>query len=137
MGAVRAALIGTLAVDRPAERIDHAAEQLAPHRHLEDAARGLDLIAFAQVLVVAEHHRADGVLLEVQRQAEGVSRELQHLAVAGIGQAVDARDAVGDRHDRADVARLRDGLEAFDPLLDEIADFACLDGHECFPGKLV
>src|SRR6185312_6282829 len=51
-----------LAVDRPAERIDHAPEELPAHGDLENAAGGLDLIAFAQVLVVAEHHRADGVL---------------------------------------------------------------------------
>jgi hypothetical protein len=125
----------TLAIDRPAKRIDHAAEELAAHGHLEDAAGGLDLIALAQVLVVAEHHRPDGILLEVQRQAEGVARELQHLAVTRVGQAVDARDAVGDRNDRADVACLRDGLEALDPLLDEIADFTCLDGHWYFPGR--
>src|SRR5487761_1494839 len=126
---------GTLAVDRPAERIDDAAEELSSHGHFEDTTGGLDLIAFAQVDVLAEHYRADGILLEVQRQAKGVARELQHLAVARIGQAMDAGDAVGDRHDRADVARLSNGFEALDPLLDEIADFACLDGHEMFPRK--
>ena len=36
------ALIGPLPSIGCAERIDHAAEQLRAHRHLEDAARGLD-----------------------------------------------------------------------------------------------
>jgi hypothetical protein len=81
------------------------------------------------VLVLTEHHRADRVLLEVEREAIGVARELEHLAVAGIGQAMNTGDAVGDRHDRADVARLGDGLEVLDPLLDEVADLGCFDGH--------
>jgi hypothetical protein len=67
-------------------------------------------------LVVAEHHRADRVLLEVQREAEDVARELEHLAVAHVGQAVDAADAVGDGDHRADVARFGSRLELLDAL---------------------
>src|SRR5438045_2314428 len=55
------------AVDRLAERVHHAAAELGADRHLEDAARGLHRVALAQVLVVAEHHRADRVALEAQR----------------------------------------------------------------------
>src|SRR6185503_2881906 len=36
-----------LAVDRLAQRVDDAAQQLAAHRHFEDAARGLHGVAFA------------------------------------------------------------------------------------------
>jgi hypothetical protein len=72
------------------------------------------------VLVLAQHHRADRVLLEVERESEGVARKLEHFAVAGIRQPMDAGDAVGDRDDRADVARLGDRLEALDPLLDQV-----------------
>ena len=57
-------------------------------------------------LVLAEHHGADRVLLQVQREAEDVAGELEHFAVARIGEAVDAHDAVGHRHDAADVAGL-------------------------------
>ena len=90
---------------------------------------GLDLGAFGDVLVVAEHHGADRILLEVQRQPEGVADELQHFAVARVGEAVDAHDAVGDAHHRADIARLGGGLEFVDARLDQVADFRCLDGH--------
>ena len=103
-----------LAVDRLAERIDHAAEQLGADRHLEDAAGALDRVAFGDVLVVAQHHRADRVALEVQREAERVVRELEHLALHHVGQAVDAADAVGHRHDRALRAHLRAGVEVLD-----------------------
>ena len=43
------------------------------------------------MLVVTEHDGADRVLLEVERQAEGVSGELEHLAVTRIGETVNAR----------------------------------------------
>jgi len=69
------------------------------------------------------------ILLEVERETEGVAGKLQHLAVTHVGEAVNAGDAVGDRDDRADVAGLGDGFEILDPLLDEIADLGRLDGH--------
>src|SRR5579871_4684733 len=44
-GDLRDALMA-LAVDRIAERIDHAAQELGTHGHLEDAPGGLDLGTF-------------------------------------------------------------------------------------------
>ncbi len=76
-----------------------------PDRHFENAARGLDRVAFGDVLVVAEHHRADRIALEVERKAESVAGKLEHLALHHVRQAVDAADAVGDRDDRALRAR--------------------------------
>ena len=43
---------GPLAIDRVAEGVDDAAEQLGP-RHLQDAAGCLDRVALAQVLILA------------------------------------------------------------------------------------
>ncbi len=43
-------------------------------------------------------------LLQVQREAEDVAGELEHFAVARIGQAVDAHDAVGHGHHGAHIA---------------------------------
>src|SRR6185437_8614069 len=43
--------------------------------------------------------------------------------------AVAAGDAVGDRYDGADVASPSDRFEVLDPLLDQVADLGCLDGH--------
>ena len=85
-----------LAVDRLAERVDHAAEHLLAHRHRDDAAGPLDRVAFLDLVVLAEQHDADAVLLEVQRDAEDAVRELQHLAGHGPLDAVHARDAVAD-----------------------------------------
>src|SRR5690606_36276826 len=49
----------TLAVDRVAERIDDAAEQAFADRHFENASRGLDRVAFDDVLVLAQLDGAD------------------------------------------------------------------------------
>src|SRR5690606_31741872 len=73
-----------LAVDRLPERIDDAAEQRFADRYFQDAACRLDRSAFRDVLIVAEYHRADGILLQVQRKAERVLRKLEHLSVAGV-----------------------------------------------------
>ena len=118
-----------LAVDRLAERVDDAADQRRTDRHFEDAAGALDRVAFGDVLVVAQDHRADRITLEVEREAEGVFRELEHFTLHRVLQAVDAADAVRDRHDAADAARLGRRREVLDAGLDQFADLRSLDGH--------
>src|SRR3546814_13170152 len=55
-----------LAVDRVAERVDHAAEQALADRHVDDGAGALDGVAFLDAAVVAEDHDPDVVGLEVE-----------------------------------------------------------------------
>ena len=57
------------AVDRTAERVDDAADDLRADRHLEHARGAADLVAFLELEVVAEDDGADVVLFEVQREA--------------------------------------------------------------------
>src|SRR5690606_39071023 len=118
-----------LAVDRLAERVDDAADQLGAARHLQDAAGRLDRHALGDVLVRAEHHRADRVALEVQRKPEGVAGELDHLALHHVGQPVDAADAVGDRDDRALVAGVGRDVQVLDLALEEFADLSRIQLH--------
>ena len=100
-----------LAVDRLAERVDDAAEQLVADRHRNDAAGALDEVAFLDFLELAEQHGADALLFEVQRDAEHAVRELEHLAGHGVFDAVDARDAVANRNDAADFGHVHvDGV---------------------------
>ena len=47
-------------------------------------------VALGNMLVFAEHHGADRILLEVQREAEGIARELEHFALHHVREAVDA-----------------------------------------------
>ena len=95
-----------LAVDRIAERIDHAAEQALADRHVHDGAGALDGVAFLDGAVVAEDHDADIVAFEVQRHALDAAGKLDHLAGLHIVEAVDAGDAVADRQHLADFADL-------------------------------
>ncbi len=92
------ALIGPLpSIGWPSE-LTTRPMQLGADRHLEDAARGLDRVAFGDVLVVAEHHRADRVALEVEREAEACCRGNSSISPCITSdEAVDAADAVGHR----------------------------------------
>src|SRR5690606_31979851 len=121
-----------LAVDRLAQGIHDAAEQRFADRHFENAARRLDGVAFGDVLVVSEHDRADRILLEVQRQSERVLGELEHFAVACVGEPVNAHDAVGHADDGADVPRFRGRFEILDALFDQLADFGSFECHVLF-----
>ena len=116
-----------LAVDRLAERVDDAAEHLFADRHRDDAAGALDRVAFLDRAVLAEQHRADAVLFEVQRDAEHAVRELEHLARHGALAAVHARDAVAERHHRADFGHVDVDGEAADLFANDLGDLVCFD----------
>ena len=119
----------TLAVDRLAERVDHAAEQLLADRHRDDAAGPLDDVAFLDLGVLAEQHRADAVLFEVQRDAEDAVRKLEHLAGHGPLDAVNARDAVAKRDDAADFGDVDLDRVAADLVADDLGNFFSFDFH--------
>ena len=112
-----------LAVDRLAERVHDAAEQLVADRHRHDAAGALDDVAFLDLLVFAEQHGADAFLFEVERDAEHAVRELEHLAGHGVVHAVHARDAVADRDDAADLRHVHVDGVAPDLLADDLGYF--------------
>ena len=79
---------------------------------------------------VAEEHGADVVGLEVEREAGDVVRELEHLERHRVLEAVDARDAVADGQDGADLGEV--GLavvEALDAALEDGGDLVGLDLH--------
>ena len=95
-----------LVVERAAERVDDAAEQRLADRHLDDAAGGLDRVAFLDRGGVAEDDRADRLLLEVEGHAHDPAGELEHLRRERAVEPVDLGDAVADLDDGADAARL-------------------------------
>ena len=69
------------------------------------------------LLPLAEQHGADVVLLEVEREAGDVVRQLEHLERHAVVEAVNAGDSVGDREHGADLGEVgAAGLEAFDAL---------------------
>nr|WP_240592817.1 hypothetical protein [Macromonas bipunctata] len=126
-----------LAVDRGAQRVDHAAHQLGADRHFQDAARALDGVAFGDVLVFTQDHGAHRVALQVQRQTESLctvlgGREFQHLALHHVRQAVHAHDTVGHGHHGALVANVGTGGQTFDAALDQFRNFCGIELHDSF-----
>ena len=117
----------SLAVDGLAEGIDDAADQRRAHRHLRDALGARDGIAFLDLGIVAEEHRAHVVGFEVQHEPEDPARELEQLAGEGVLEAVDARDAVADLDDAPGFLEVDLGLVALQLALDDLADLFRFD----------
>jgi len=122
-----------LAVDGLTQRVDDTTQQGLTHRHLENAPGGPHRVALVEVGVVAQHHRADRIALEVERHAVGIAGEFQHLALHDITDAVNAHDAVADADHRTFVARFGDGFEALDALFDQVTDFRGIELHLICP----
>ena len=99
------------AVDRLAQRVDDASEERVADRHREHLAGALDLLALFDLLEVAEDHRADAVLVEVERDAEHAAGELQQFLRHHRGEALDVRDTVTGVDDRADLFALGVGVK--------------------------
>jgi hypothetical protein len=73
---------------------------------------------------------ADVVGLEVEREAGHVVREFEQLQGHAVVESVHARDAVGDRQDRADLREVGAAvLEPLDALLEDAGDLVWLDLH--------
>jgi hypothetical protein len=82
------------------------------------------------LLPVAEQHRADVVGLEVERQADDVVGQLEHLEGHRVLEAVHARDAVGDRQHGADLGERRAArVEPLDAALEDAGDLVRVDLH--------
>ena len=114
------------------ERVDHAAQKRLADRDLQQLAGALHGVALDHLVPVAEQHRADVVLLEVQRQAGDVVGQLEHLERHAVVKAVHAGDPVGHGEDRPDLRELGAlGVQALDPLAQDLGDLVRLDFHVC------
>jgi hypothetical protein len=118
-----------LAVDRVAESVDDPAEQRLADWNVDDRAGALDGRSLRDLLVGAEDHDADIVGFEVERHAFHAALELDHLAGLDIVEAVNARNSVADRQDRADLGNLLVGCEIRDLVADDAGNFSGADVH--------
>src|SRR5205823_3203000 len=112
------------------------AEEAFTDRHLRDAPRPFDLVAFLDGLLLAHDGGADVVLLEVQRDAVDAVRELDQLARRDPLEPVDARDAVARREHEAGLSDLELLLVFLDLIADDVADLRRADLHRSPPGPL-
>src|SRR5258708_6201698 len=127
------ALVGldrTLAVNRIAERIDHAAEQTLADRRIDDGAGTLDGLAFLDLAVGAENHDTDVVGFEVQRHAAGAVLELDHLTGLDVVEAVNAGNAAGDGQHLSDFGNFSLLAEILDLVLEDRGNFRGADVHQ-------
>src|SRR5258708_8887730 len=66
-------------VDRLAERVDHAADHGVAYRHRHDALGALDYVAFFDLVVVAEQHRANLVFFQIHGDAVYFVRKFEQF----------------------------------------------------------
>src|SRR5262249_36820427 len=116
-------------VDWLTERVDDAADKLLADRYRDDSAGPLHRVSLANLRVFAEQHRADAFFLEVERDAVDAVGELEHFARHGLLDAVHARDAVANRHDRADLGDVHVDSVAADLVANDFGDFFRFDVH--------
>jgi hypothetical protein len=110
------------AVERLAQRVDDAPDQLVADGHAHDLARPAHRLALGHELPVAEERAADVVFLEVEGDAGHAVLELEHLHRHTVLEAVDAGQAVADLEHRADLGEVRLDLVLLDPLLENRGD---------------
>ncbi len=123
----------TLAVNRIAERVDHAAEQTLANRHVNDGAGTLDGVAFLDTTIFTEDHDADIVDFEVEGHALDAAREFDHLAGLDLIEAMHAGDAVTDAEHLADLGNLGFSAEILDLALQDFGNLCGADIHHATP----
>ena len=123
---------GALVVDGLAQRVHHAADHGLAHGHGENLAGALDLFAFLQLGVIAEHDAAHLILFERERQARNAVREAEQLAGHHLVEAVEAGNAVAQRSDGPDLVHLDLRIVVRDLLAKKLCNLVCLDlSHFC------
>jgi hypothetical protein len=119
-----------LSVQRAAQRVDDAAEQLLANRDVQQLTRTAHGVALRDPFPLAEQHGADVVGLEVQGQPGDAVRELEQLEGHAVLKAVQPRDAICDRQHGADLGQLgASAVESFDAALEDACDLVWVDLH--------
>ena len=123
----------TLAVDRLTESVHNAADKFRTNGNGKNLAGRLDQVAFGNVFVGTENNGTDGVTFEVEGEAIRIAGEFQHFALHHVAKTVNTADTVGHRHDGALGTKICGNAEAFDTLLQQIADFTGIELHLTAP----
>ena len=119
----------TLAVNRLADGVNHAADQGIADRDLDDPAGPLDGVPFLDLGKFSQDGGADVVFFQVEHHSGYAAREFQQFAGHGAGQAVDTGDAVTDGDDCAGFGDFDFFAIFLDLLFDDLADLFRSDFH--------
>ena len=95
------------AVERNAQRVDHAADDFVSDGHPQQLAGAADRVAFGNLEVVAQDDYADRRLFEVEHLSAHAVFKLDHLAGHCTGQAVHAGNAVAHLDHATDLDHLQ------------------------------
>ena len=117
------------AVERGAQRVDHAALVAVADGDVQDASGAPHLVTLVQPGPLAQDDRADVVLFQVQRErrhrlAALAGGDLEHLVGHRLRQPVDARHPVLHLENLADLLGVERLLEAFDFGQEDALDLA-------------
>ncbi len=118
---------GALVVDGHAQRVHHAADHGFAHRHGENLAGALDLVAFVELGVVAQNHGADLVFFKLSASPAMPCGKAEQLAGHDLVEAVQAGDAVAERCDGPDLVDLDLRIVVRDLLAKKLRNLVCLD----------
>src|SRR5664280_924121 len=89
------------AIEWPTERVDDASQQSIAHSHVHDPSGAFDFVTRVQILILAEQHDTDFVLVHVERDAEYAAGKLEKFLKPDTGEARDSGDTGGNVCDRA------------------------------------
>ena len=112
-----------LAVNRHTQGIDHAAQQGIANRHAQHFAGTADLVALANMDIIAENDHADIVFFEVERQPVDIVAEIEHLTGHAVGKAIHAGDSVANLDDVSYLLDIELTLEILYFIEEDGADF--------------
>ena len=91
----------SIAVERPAKRVDHAAQQAIAHSHVHDPAGALNFISCIEMPVLAEQNDADFVRVYVECDAGHIAGKHHQFIITYAGQTRHFSNAGGDTDDCA------------------------------------
>ena len=126
-GSVSVVAMGPLSSMGMPERVDHAADHGLAHGHGENLAGALDLVAFAELGVLAQDDRAHLVFFQGEGEAGDVVRKAEQLAGHHLVEAVQAGNAVAERGDGPDLVDLDLRVVVRDLLAKKLRNFVCFD----------
>ncbi len=117
---------GALIVNGLAERIYDAADERFTHGDAENLPGTLDLVAFANLGVLAHQHGADLVFFEVHGESRDAVGELDEFAGHNLVETMQAGDAVTQRDNRAHLVDADLRVVICNLLLQELRYFICV-----------